>query len=347
MVEKEIFIDKSDGYNVVAVREKGKLVDFFFDFFGSKKRFYPYSSLLSAKIIRNIGKKGFFIKLPNGEVGFLSTKKRYSVGEKVIVNAKTIFDQEKLQRFSDKVLYRTKYFVFKHGKPGLFFSRKIGKDWINKVPKTDIVNELKSIKQSFSVIVRSNTMKLKESNIRRCFSENFAEMINVLNDLRSGVRDELVYSAKNYALDIYRDQGHYRITEEQGIFDLMGIWDEINFYSTEKFFFSSDSYLIIPETAALCAIDVNTGNDFSTDISKINLDACKSLAHNIRIKGIGGKIVIDFIPTSKENRVHIEETLIGIFSSDPISTQIYGWTRGNNFELERKRSKVPLSLFNQ
>lgn len=347
MVEKEILIDKSDGYYLVAVREKGKLVDFFFDLFGNKNSFYPYSSLLLAKIIRNIGKKGFFIKLPNGGTGFLSTKKSYALGEKVVVNAKTVFDEEKLQRFSDKFLYRTKYFVFKHGKPGLFFSRKIGKDWVNNAPKIEIMSELKSTKQRFSVIVRSKAMELKESNILRCFSEMFTETINVFNDLKSGAQKELVYSSKNYALDMYGDKGHYRITEEQGIFDFMGIWDEINFYSKEKFFFSNDSYLIVQETAALCAIDVNTGNDFSRDTSKINLDACESIAHNIRIKGIGGKIVIDFIPTSKTNRIQIEETLESIFSSDPISTTIYGWTKGNNFEIERKRSKVPLSLFNQ
>ena len=75
MVEKEIFIDTSDGQYLVAVREKGKLVDFFFDLFGSKKSFYPYSTLLLTKVIRNIGNKGFFIKLPNGGTGFLSTKK--------------------------------------------------------------------------------------------------------------------------------------------------------------------------------------------------------------------------------------------------------------------------------
>ena len=347
MVEKEIFIDKSDGQYLVAVREEGKLVDFFFDVFGSNKSFYPYSTLLLTKVIRNIGNKGFFIKLPNGGTGFLSTKKSYTLGEKVVVTAKTVFDEEKHQRFSDKFLYRTKYFVFKQGKPFIFFSKKIEKAWVNNVPKINMLNQLKATKQRFSVIVRSSAIEFKESNILSCFAEKLTEAINVFNELSSGVQDEIVYSSKNYALDMYRHKGSYRITEEQGIFDLMGIWDEINFYLKEQFFFSSDSYLIIQETAALCAIDVNTGNDFSRDISNINLDACESIAHNIRIKGIGGKIVIDFMPTSQKNRNQIEETLVSLFSSDPISTTIYGWTRGNNFEIERKRSKVPLSLFNQ
>ena len=90
------------------------------------------SNLLGVEIdIRSFGKKGFFIRLPNKETGFLSTKKHYTLGEKVIVVAKSFFDEEKLQRFSDKFVYITKFFVFKNGRPSLFLSKKLDKNCIN------------------------------------------------------------------------------------------------------------------------------------------------------------------------------------------------------------------------
>ena len=123
-MNKEIIIDKTEQHELVAVREEGKLVDLFFDFIENKK-FYPYLTLVVAKVIRSFGKKGFFIRLPNKETGFLSTKKHYTLGEKVIVVAKSFFDEEKLQRFSDKFIYITKFFVFKNGRPSLFLSKKL------------------------------------------------------------------------------------------------------------------------------------------------------------------------------------------------------------------------------
>ena len=343
MVDKEILIDISDGYFLVAVKDKGKLIDFFFDKFANKK-LYPYSSLLTAKVIRNIGKKGFLIKLPNGGTGFLSTRKSYAMGSKVTVVAKTIFDEEKLQRFSDKFIYRTKYFVFKEGKPFVFLSKKLNTISFPNVLKAKIISKLKLNKLRFSVIIRSQAIELKEKSLLTCFSESFTKLIYIFNDLASGIKEEIIYSSKDFVLDMYKDKKDFKIIEEQGIFELTGIWDEIDFYSKEKIFFSSDSYLLVEQTAALCAIDVNTGNDFSRAIDEINLDACDSIVKSIRIKGIGGKIIIDFVPSSLKNRVKIKTILAKMFSSDPITTKIYGWTRGGNFEIDRERSKVPLSF---
>ena len=111
-----------------------------------------------------------------------------------------------------------------------------------------------------------------------------------------------------------------------------------------KISFSSECNLIIQQTAAFCAIDVNTGNEFKKKVEDINLESCSSIVNNIKVRGIGGKIIIDFMPTNSENRSRITERLIEMFSSDPILTKIHGWTKGNNFEIERERSKLPLSF---
>ena len=95
MSNKEIFIDVTQNFQLVAVREDGKLVDFF-DFV-SKNDFYPYCTHLLAKVTRNIGKHGFLINLPNKKTGFLSTRKKYALGEMIIVRAKHFFDEDKLK----------------------------------------------------------------------------------------------------------------------------------------------------------------------------------------------------------------------------------------------------------
>ena len=62
----------------------------------------------------------------------------------------------------------------------------------------------------------------------------------------------------------------------------------------------------------------------------------------LRLRGLGGQIVIDFAPLSKAHRKQIEQALRAAFRTDPIETALVGWTPLGHFELQRKRERLPL-----
>lgn len=104
----------------------------------------------------------------------------------------------------------------------------------------------------------------------------------------------------------------------------------------------SPGTMTIEPTRALVAVDVNTGADFSPAAGlKSNLGAARELPRHLRLRGLGGQIVVDFAPMPKKDRRAVEETLRKAFRADPVETSLVGWTTLGNFELQRKRERRP------
>ena len=79
------------------------------------------------------------------------------------------------------------------------------------------------------------------------------------------------------------------MSKEKGIFESLGIWDQLYRVLHEKINFGSGSYLYIQKTKAICAIDVNSGKDLKIGANEINIKACEKIYYLIRQRGIGGK----------------------------------------------------------
>ena len=102
--------------------------------------------------------------------------------------------------------------------------------------------------------------------------------------------------------------------------------------------------MMIEPTRALIAIDVNTGPDTSPAASlKANIAAARDLPRQLRLRGLGGQIVIDFAPMPKKDRAALEQQLRSAFKGEAAETSLAGWTPLGNFELQRKRDRVPLA----
>ena len=101
-------------------------------------------------------------------------------------------------------------------------------------------------------------------------------------------------------------------------------------------------FITIDKTEALTAIDVNTGKftgkkDLESTIFKVNKEATVEIAKQLRLRDIGGIIIIDYIDMAdKENKKNIEELLKEEFKSDRAKTQVEGFTKLNLMELTRK-----------
>ncbi|MEO1195068.1 MAG: ribonuclease E/G [Pseudomonadota bacterium] len=133
-----------------------------------------------------------------------------------------------------------------------------------------------------------------------------------------------------------------RVDPEGAPFEAMGIWDEIEALKSPTVPLGEGS-MVIEATRALVAVDVNTGSDFSPAAAlKANLATARELPRQLRLRGLGGKIVVDFAPLPKSARRGVEDALKKAFRADPIETSLVGWTTLGLFELQRKRERWPL-----
>jgi ribonuclease G len=138
-----------------------------------------------------------------------------------------------------------------------------------------------------------------------------------------------------YSIELY--------DEEEPIFDHFGLEVEISRALGRKVWLKSGGYIIIEQTEALTAIDVNTGryvgkHNLEDTILKTNLEAVKELAYQLRLRNIGGIIIIDFIDMEKEvNREKVFTALEEALKSDKSKTNILKISELGLVEMTRKR----------
>ena len=132
------------------------------------------------------------------------------------------------------------------------------------------------------------------------------------------------------------------------LFDLHGVEDEIQRALSRKVELKSGGYLIIDQTEAMTTIDVNTGSfvgkrNQAETILKTNLEAASALARQLRIRNLGGIIIVDFIDMSDaEHRRQVQRTLDKAMQSDPVRNQITGVSELGLVEMTRKRTRESL-----
>jgi ribonuclease G len=120
--------------------------------------------------------------------------------------------------------------------------------------------------------------------------------------------DKLLHFIKTFAPQLQGKISYYQ--EETPLFEVHGIELEISRAVEKKVWLRSGGYIIIESTEALSVIDVNTGrfvgkNNLNETIFKTNMEAAKEIAYQLRLRNIGGIIIIDFIDMEDEN--HREE----------------------------------------
>lgn len=129
------------------------------------------------------------------------------------------------------------------------------------------------------------------------------------------------------------------------IFDAYGIEMEVQRALSKKIWLKSGGYIVIETTEALTAIDVNTGRyvgkrNLEETILKTNLEAVKEIAYQLRLRNIGGIIIIDFIDMEKEsNREKVFNALKEAMRRDKSKTNILRMSELGLIEMTRKRTK--------
>ncbi len=181
--------------------------------------------------------------------------------------------------------------------------------------------------------------------VRDVFDERVKRM--VVNDPKMF---ESVRGFMNNFLPKLRDRvQHYRGMDP--CFDVYGIETEITRSLGRKVWFKSGGYLVIDQTEALTAIDVNSGKYVGTSnledtTTKINLDAVNEVVYQLRLRNIGGIIIIDFIDMELEaNRDKVFKALGDALRGDRARTNIVKISELGLVEMTRKRVQEDLIRF--
>jgi len=138
-------------------------------------------------------------------------------------------------------------------------------------------------------------------------------------------------------------------TDREPIFDAYGVEAELNRALERKIWLKSGGYVVIEKTEALTSIDVNTGRyvggyNLEETILKTNLEAVKEIAYQIRLRDVGGLIVIDFIDMEREgNRQRVVEALKEALAADRSKTNVLGMSALGLVEMTRKRIRESLA----
>ncbi|HRH81806.1 MAG TPA: ribonuclease G [Thiobacillaceae bacterium] len=138
-------------------------------------------------------------------------------------------------------------------------------------------------------------------------------------------------------------------TAERPLFELYGVEEEIERALGRRVDLKSGGYLIIDQTEALTTIDVNTGaftgvRSFDDTIFKTNLEAAQAIARQLRLRNLGGIIILDFI--DMENAEHKQAVLSELskaLARDRTRMTINGFTSLGLVEMTRKRTRESLS----
>jgi ribonuclease G len=132
------------------------------------------------------------------------------------------------------------------------------------------------------------------------------------------------------------------------IFDVYGIERAIDEMRDRKVWLPSGAYLVIDQTEALTVIDVNTGKyigskDLRDTVFHTNFEAAEEIARQLRLRAIGGIVVIDFIDMdSPDDRVKLVEQLQEFFKGDRCKARVYGVTALGLVEITRKRARLDM-----
>lgn len=137
-------------------------------------------------------------------------------------------------------------------------------------------------------------------------------------------------------------------TDDRPIFDLYGVEDDIQNALKRQVPLKSGGHLVVDQTEAMTTIDVNTGafvghRNLEDTIFKTNLEAAQAIARQLRLRNLGGIIIIDFIDmTEAEHKEQVQKTLTKALARDHAKTFTSAITDLGLVEMTRKRTTESL-----
>ena len=288
--------------------------------------------------------------------------------KKILIQVKKDSDNRKGARVSTHISLPGRFVVIMPNIDFITISQKID----DKKKKDELIKFIKeNLPEGFGAIVRTSAEKVSKDEIKKdinillakwekikkeyetsldepkllCESENVVE--KMLTDLSGSKIDKITTNSKE-EYEKLKGNSHQLTTTEimyenkKDIIEEYGLISQVEKIENRKIWLNCGGFITIDKTEALTAIDVNTGKftgskDLESTIFKVNKEATIEIAKQLRLRDIGGIIIIDYIDMKeKDNKEKIENLLKNELKNDRAKTQVEGFTKLNLMELTRK-----------
>lgn len=386
----EIFIDKQEKQEKVALVENGNLVEYYEEdentdrkegniYIGTVKDIIP--GMQSAFVDIGTEKNGFIhLKdiLPKIDERKESLEPNIEIGkvikpnQKLLVQIKKDSNDKKGARVSTHINLPGKYIVLMPNTSFITVSQKIE----DKAEQERLINLVKKyIGKENGAIIRTSAVKKEKELIHdiedlerkwKKIREKYEQVVKQNN------KESLIYEAENILekmiIDlsnekieniVTNDEKQYAqlldeksksdelvntkiILENKDVLDIYDIKKQLEKLPNRKIWLKCGGFITIDKTEALTAIDVNTGKytgnrNLEQTLYKVNEEATVEIAKQLRLRDIGGIIIIDYIDMKKqENKDKIQKLLEQRLKFDRAKTQVEGFTKLDLMEMTRK-----------
>ena len=208
--------------------------------------------------------------------------------------------------------------------------------------REDIAQEIAALQGAWQEVQRL----YPQSNAPRLLYKNPDPFTELLRDYLAREIGRVVTNRK----DMMIPGIEISCVSDENLLAAFGILSQVEKALHRKVWLKSGGYLIFDLCEAMTVIDVNTGKFtgkklLEDTIFTLNKEACREIARQVRLRNIGGIIMMDFIDMQEEHhRQMVLETLKTELNRDRVKTVVHGFTSLGLTECTRKKSKTPLHL---
>lgn len=342
MKGRQVVLDHLNGAQAAALLEDGRLVDLIVDA-------GDLAPLRPGAICRGIaerlmkGQGGAFMRLPDGHRGYLRDRSRIREGQAMLVQVSGVAEEGKAIPLSSRLLFRGRYALVTPGAPGVNVSRRI-RDSESRAALEQLGQEALQTREH-GLILRSAAGHAAPDEIM----DELATLIDLADRIMAETDGppELLLDAPEAWTQAWLDWADPEpdeVDEGDGAFARHAVPEAIDACLSPRIDLPAGASAHIQPTRALVAVDVNTGPDTSPAAGlKANIALARDLPRQLRLRGLGGQIVVDFAPVPKRDRATLDQVLRAAFKGDGTETTLIGWTAMGLYEISRKRDRVPLA----
>ncbi len=288
------------------------------------------------------GQGGMFVKLPGGS-GFLRQTDGVAPGQRIIVQVTGPAEGGKALPVTSRLLFKSRLAIVTPGAPGLNISRRIKDEAVRAELEALAAAGMAGASETLGLILRSVTERAEADEVADDIAAMRALAEAVMRDLDGG--PELLVEGAGAHETAWRDWADPEPDEVvEGGFEAQGVHEMLAALRDVRVPLVGGGNMLIEPTRALVAIDVNTGPDTSPAAAlKVNIAAARDLPRQLRLRGLGGQIVVDFAPMPKKERAILDQVIRAAFKTEAAETNLAGWTTLGLFEMTRKRDRLPLA----
>ena len=278
------------------------------------------------------GQGGIFLRLGDGLSGWHRNARGLAPGQSLLVQVTGHAEPGKAVPVTDRILFKSRFCIVTPGAPGLNAARSLNDD-AERDRLLEVADTTVPERGDHGIILRSACAGAEADAVAEDVTATWELAMRVLGDAGKGA--ERLLDGPDARTLAWRDWDADSVSEE---WDLVA--DQIEALRSPEVPLGPATAFVEP-TRAFVAVDVNTPEGGAGGL-KANLALARALPCQLRLRGLGGQIVLDLAPMPKKDRRGFEAALRSAFRADPVETSLIGWTPLGHYELTRRRERRPL-----